>query len=149
MATAGCTTRRPAIWPARNPSRPKTPKPVAEVFRRFAAGETLYRIAEDLNGRGLLPPPTRMHGEVVQRPWDGSRLHRMVRNPAYVAKRVHQGRIVTDGQWPALIDVATFERANARLDDPARTMNRDRRDVAHLLTGIARCGICGEAVPGP
>jgi DNA invertase Pin-like site-specific DNA recombinase len=116
---------------------------VAEMARRFLSGDSARSIAADLNERGLLPPPTRMHGQPVQRPWTLERVRQILSNPAYAARRVHQGTVIGDADWPAIIDAETFAKLRAKFEDPGRCHNRDRRDVKYLLSGIARCGVCG------
>lgn len=116
---------------------------VTEIAARFVAGESARSIANDLNARGILPRPQKWRDdEAHQSVWTVSKIRVMLRNPAYAARRVHQGKVIGDAQWPALIDEETFARIEARLSDPARFTNRDRTDVRHLLTGIARCGVC-------
>jgi DNA invertase Pin-like site-specific DNA recombinase len=113
-------------------------KIVVEIARRFVAGESMYVIAEDLNRRKV-PVPT---GAA----WHETRLKRMLRNPAYIGLRVHRGQVVGDASWPAILDRETFDAIAARFDDPARAKYRGGHDLAHLLSGIARCGKCGAAM---
>jgi hypothetical protein len=56
---------------------------------------------------------------------------------------VHRGEILADvtGQWPPIIDEATWRRAVRLLRDPARRTTTGNRAEA-LLSGIARCPIC-------
>lgn len=102
---------------------------------RFLGGETPYRIAQDFNERGI---PAARGGD-----WNLTQIRRLLTNPAYISQRKHQGKIVGTGDWPAILDEATFQRCVAKFDDPSRKMNRDSA-VKHLLTGIARCGVCGN-----
>lgn len=67
----------------------------------------------------------------------------VLRNRAYLGIRVH-GDDEYPGTWPALIEPALFWRVQAVLDDPSRRTNRDTH-VRHLLTGIAKCGVCRAA----
>jgi site-specific DNA recombinase len=108
---------------------------VVEVARRFAGGESAYSICVDLNRRGI---PTGTGSE-----WRGDQIKRMLTNPAYVGDRVHQGEIVGPASWAAILEQDVFDICQVRYADPARTTNRDKRDLRHLLTGIARCGKCG------
>jgi hypothetical protein len=53
---------------------------------------------------------------------------------------VHRGDVVGDAGWPALVDAERFDRVQARLE--ARRGVR-QKGTARLLTGVARCGVCG------
>jgi hypothetical protein len=75
--------------------------------------------------------------------WRGEAIKRMLTNPAYVGQRVHRGQVVGPASWAPILTDDVFAACAARYSDPARTANRDRRDVRHLLTGHARCGKCG------
>lgn len=109
---------------------------VAEMFTRLVAGQTLYGIAQWLNGE----PAARHPGG---RPWTVERVGTMLRNPAYNGKRVHQGKIVRDAKWPPIGEdedfPETYQRAQAILADPNRLSHRESR-ISHLLTYIPLCG---------
>jgi hypothetical protein len=108
---------------------------VRECAGRVMAGESLYTIARDLNSRGTKPP----HAAA----WTVGHVRRMCINPGYIGKRVHQGKVVGEGQWPAILDGATFYACVSRLTDPARN-TRTGVGVRHLLSGLATCGLCGS-----
>src|SRR5262249_6028375 len=55
--------------------------------------------------------------------------------------RVHQGEVVGDASWPAIIDRETHERIRHVLGDPRRAQRG--RPAAHLLAGLLRCSKCG------
>lgn len=106
-----------------------------EAADRALAGESLYAILIDLNARGYR---TRQGS-----PWVTSTIRRCLVNPAYAGKRVLRGEVVSDAIWPAIHDEDTYWRLRALLDDPNRDTARGQHDVRHLLSGLARCGICG------
>jgi hypothetical protein len=57
-------------------------------------------------------------------------------NPIYIG-RIRHGRELYDGQHEAIIDLATFEKAQALLASRAnRSVTTESRDGVHLLTGI-------------
>lgn len=111
---------------------------VEEAARRFLAGESARSIASDWNQRNISTP----HGDGR---WDLTQIRRILTNPAMNAKRVHQGAIVGDGTWAAILDDETFARLQARFADPSRRVMR-RTPTARLLTGVLRCGVCGGAM---
>lgn len=108
---------------------------VRECGRRVAAGESLYSIAQDLNARGVPAP----RGGA----WIPTQIKRLVTNPRYVGQRVHQGVVIGQAVWPAILDGATFAECTRRMSDPRRHSTRDR-SLKYLLTGILRCGECGS-----
>lgn len=110
---------------------------VREAASRVLAGETPYAIAQDYNARGIVSPGRAR--------WDLTEIRRLLTNPGYAAKRVHRGQVIGDADWPAVLDAATFARLQAKFSDPSRKTLRDT-SVKHLLSMIARCGVCGAAV---
>jgi site-specific DNA recombinase len=56
--------------------------------------------------------------------------------------RVYRGEIHGDANWPAILDRQTFDAIAARFEP--RRGGRGGQDVMHLLSGVARCGKCGE-----
>jgi hypothetical protein len=57
----------------------------------------------------------------------------------------HQGQIIGAAHWPPIVDETTWRATVAILSDPGRktTPGPARR---HLLTWLARCGVCGAPV---
>lgn len=108
---------------------------VQEMATRTLAGESAFRIAEDLNARGIPAPKVGS--------WDSTRIKRLLTNPAMAGYRVHQGEVVGDGDWTPVLDRDTFARLANVYADPNRDKFRGGRDVKYLLSGIARCGECG------
>ncbi|MGP5287853.1 recombinase family protein [Glutamicibacter arilaitensis] len=107
---------------------------VRDWYRRIADGETLRSIANELNGRGK----TTKAGN----PWVGAVIGRMLRRPAYLGLRKHRGEVVGPGNWEAIIDEDTYDRALAILSDPRRIPPRGR-EPRYLGSGIYLCGKCG------
>ena len=107
---------------------------VREVFQRIAKHDAINTIVRDLNARKA-PAPGR-YGDSL---WCPDYVRRVVRNPGYLGKRVHQGKVVGSAAWPALVDEFTWRAANAVLNDPARRITRGT-DLQYLLSGVARCG---------
>lgn len=112
---------------------------IRELARRVLAGEALYSIAATLNARGE-PTPAGKLG------WDSTRIRRVITNPAYAALRVHQGRIVGPGDWPAILDEATWQSCVSMATDPDRRSTMRQGTLVWLLTGTLRCGVCGGHV---
>lgn len=107
---------------------------VREAARRVMAGESCRAIALDLNARGITAPAG---GQ-----WDLTQIKRLVIRPAYAGLKVHHGKVVGMGDWPALLDEQTYAACVSRLSDPRRKTMRDG-SVKHLLSGAAHCAACG------
>lgn len=104
---------------------------VREAARRVLAGESLYGVARDLQVRGIAAP----HGDR----WWPETVKRLLVNPGYAGRRVHDGKIVGDADWPALLAEDDAAKLDAILNDPSRRTRRDG-SIRHLLSGIAKCG---------
>lgn len=113
---------------------------IREVATRILEGEGLWRIAKDLTARGITTP----RGG----PWQSQTLRRMVLKPRNAGLRAHNGRIVGEAAWEAILDRDTFDRVTAKLTDPARRSNNRGTEVRYLLTGFAECGKCNRPLVG-
>jgi DNA invertase Pin-like site-specific DNA recombinase len=109
---------------------------VREAAERFLAGESTRAIANDWNRREIPSP------RAGERGWQLSQIRRLLTNPAYAARRVHQGKIIGKADWPAIFDGDTFDALVERFNDPTRRTSRRSPEV-RLLSGVARCGKCG------
>jgi DNA invertase Pin-like site-specific DNA recombinase len=113
------------------------PSEAAEVARcseQVLAGATLGGLAADLNRRER---PTSTGGR-----WTATELRRVLLRPRNAALREHQGVVIGRAGWPPLVDEPTWRAVVAVLTDPARRTNPGR-PPRWLLSGIARCGVCG------
>ena len=114
--------------------------PIArEIFRRYAAGESLTHIADDLNARGYR---TRTGGEFRISSFDS-----MVKNTAYIGRLMYGGQEIS-GCSEAIIDVETFELAQARRQKNKRAPAAAKARTRYLLQGKIFCGACGAAMIG-
>lgn len=112
---------------------------VREVFARFDAGDSLRSLADWLTAEG---PPPRHHGT-----WNPSSVSGILRNPRYAGRAIYQGAVTGKaGAWDALVDADTFDRVQARLDDPRRKTNKYGHNRRHLGAGLFVCGGCGTRV---
>ena len=108
---------------------------IRDAADRVLAGEPWHRIVRDWNAAGLRPPQG-------ARQWSPTNWRRMMVAPTLAGLAHYKGEVVGQGEWPAILDRATWERLVAVLS-PKR---RAGRPATHLLTGIARCGRCGHAL---
>jgi DNA invertase Pin-like site-specific DNA recombinase len=120
---------------------------VREIVARVLAGEALYRIAVDLNRRGVPTPQMirdrRLGRDGVRRGgWNNPKLRKLLASPTMAGLRVHQGAVIGKASWEPLVPPADHVRALQIINDPNR---RTQRGTApkYLLSGIAECGVCG------
>jgi DNA invertase Pin-like site-specific DNA recombinase len=106
---------------------------VRELAQRVIAGETLYRLAAEMNERGV--------ATVRSKAWTGGTVKSLLTSPAIAGLRSYNGQIVGEAQWPAIIDRATLDKLRAILMDESRWMNRSAR--TYLLSGLVQCSTCG------
>ena len=118
---------------------PEEAQLVADVFSRFAAGDSLRGIAAWLAADGR---PTRSG-----RRWSPSTLRTILVNPRYAGRAVYCGRTTGQpGEWEAIVDENLFDRVQDQLSDPRRLSNREGTDRKHLGSGLYLCGTCGDPV---
>ncbi len=125
--------------------------PVAQrIFRECLEAKGLMAIARGLNADGL---PSRMGKK-----WGTTSVQKILHNEAYTGTMVWGKRaksefdgspVRMEGAWPALIDRATFERAQAMLRERTpRVIHPREVSSPYLLSGIMRCGSCGATMVG-
>ncbi|WP_346922978.1 recombinase family protein [Glutamicibacter creatinolyticus] len=102
---------------------------------RYAAGESLRSIVNDFNSQGIKAPRADR--------WNPTSLRQVLRRPVNIGKRQHKGEIVGDAHADPIMSEDLYHRVIARMDDPQRIKTAVGRTPRHLLTMIARCGLCG------
>lgn len=107
---------------------------IREAAERFLAGESIPKIAADWNARGI---KSASGGQ-----WTNTAMRNVLASARVAGLRVHRGEVVGDAAWEAILDRETHERLRAIIGDPRRTQRG--RPPKHLLTGMLRCGLCGE-----
>ena len=78
--------------------------------------------------------------------WREQVVRQILLNPRNAGLVSYLGEVVSKGSWPAIIDEATWDATRVLLTDPSRrkTVNAPKR--TRLLSGLVRCGVCGETV---
>lgn len=127
-------------------------EPEAEALRwgyeQFLAGMPLAGIAREWNGRGYTTGQSRQErsghaGEPS--PWKWDSVRSVLLNPRNAGIVRYNGEVLdVPAQWPAVVPESTFRAAVAVLENPAR--RRAPRGDRYLLSGLARCGVCGSPV---
>ena len=110
---------------------------VRGIARELLAGESLRSITANLNARGV---PSPRGG-----PWHKGMVRHLVLRERNGGLRVHRGQVVGQGTWEPILDPGTYEQVRAVLGDPARKTSTGTA-AQHLLSGIARCGVCDTPV---
>lgn len=111
---------------------------VREVFRRFAAGESLFTVVQTLNARGMRTNKGNL--------WSTNTIKKMLSNPSYLGLRAHQGQVIGKAVWPPIVDEGMYYTCAQRLK--AQKYGRTRPGKAkHLLSNpVMKCGACGGRV---
>ncbi len=75
--------------------------------------------------------------------WTTTSLRGVLLRERNAGLRVHQGEVVGRGDWEPVLDEDTYRRVVAVLTDPGRRTAPASSAVKYLLSGLARCGVCG------
>jgi site-specific DNA recombinase len=108
---------------------------VRRIFDAYVRhGRGVTAIAGELNHAGI---PGKRGGQ-----WSRSQIARMLRSPLYAGKIVNRDH-VHEGAHTRLIDEELFDQAQ-RLRAARSILPPRAHQSQHLLSGIARCGLCGS-----
>ena len=107
---------------------------IHELARRRLAGESWVSLVRDLNRRGI---PAASGGR-----WSLSSVRSVLMNPHVAGIRTLRGEETATGIWEPILDRDTWEQLHA-LATIYRPPSR-----RFLLSGIARCGLCGSGLGG-
>ncbi len=110
-------------------------KVVRELVARFLAGESLRSLTTWLNDAGV-PTVSGAPG------WKSPTVRGILMSARIAGLRVHCGEVVGPAVWKPIITVPTRERVLARFEQQTTTKRRAPR--SYLLTGMLRCGRCGN-----
>lgn len=123
------------------------------IFQRKLEGRSYSQIMRELNDLGYRTKKGRVFGS--------NSLHDILRNEKYIGTYVyrktspHNSRVAADplatirveGALPAIIDKETFYKVQ-ELMDGQKVQPKARSETVYLLTGLARCPECGQALVG-
>ena len=96
-------------------------------------------ISLELSRRGYRTRPLRKDRQ--SKPFDVRRVSQTLDNAFYAGLQSWQGNTYP-GNWPTYVDVETFWRLKAERAKHAKR-SRGRPPEGYLLSGLARCGLCG------
>jgi DNA invertase Pin-like site-specific DNA recombinase len=108
---------------------------IRRIFALCIEGQPLQAISDVLNGEGIAPP--RGQG------WNFTFVRKILRNPAFKGE-LHQKLQGVDYTLtvPAIVDVETWDAAQAALSARRWVPLRERYVVEALCRTLARCGTC-------
>ncbi|WP_280364243.1 recombinase family protein [Nocardia abscessus] len=111
---------------------------VAEAYEMVLRGHSLMSIVRSWNERGLKSTLGNEFKSQVS-------VRKILQNPRYAGLRAYNGEILGKAKWPAAVTEDVYRAVCDILADPSRRSGTSTGRV-HLLTGIARCGLCGGAM---
>lgn len=124
---------------------PKESRLIRKAIEDLIDGVPTREIARRWNTAGA----TTIQGNA----WTHTTVRRVLRNPRLAGWRTHQKAIARDqngepvrGVWTAMVDQETFDSLQAALDGRQPKARRGARK--YLLSGTARCGVCGSRMHG-
>lgn len=109
------------------------------LFRRYARGDKLTDIADDLNAAGYR---TRKGKKFTC-----NSFYSILSNEKYTGTYIY-GDIRVEGGMPAMVPVEIFEQVRERLKDNRKRTAKFRAKVDYILSGKLFCGECEEAMTG-
>jgi site-specific DNA recombinase len=109
---------------------------VRKIITQISRSVPVSVIERDLNGRGVKGP--------TGGKWTRAMIRNLASNVAYIGKRNWKGTVVP-AIWPALVDEATFNRAQRVLSDAKSQGCRPGR-AKYMLSGVVLCDVCDAPV---
>jgi site-specific DNA recombinase len=107
---------------------------VREMVDRYLAGESLRALTIWLNHTGVAP--------AIAKSWQTSAVRQILCSGRIAGLREHHGQVIGPAVWPAIIAPSERDRVQARM--AARTVAKTRAPRTYLLSGMLRCGRCGN-----
>jgi site-specific DNA recombinase len=121
---------------------------VRQIFLSYLDLRSLQATAAELNRRGWrtkswATKEGTFHEGVA---FNKAHLSRLLGNPLYIGKVSHHGQIY-EGEHPAIVDEAVYERVQALLAANTRSGGAKAKNrYGHLLRGLLHCTACGCAM---
>lgn len=109
------------------------------AFEQYAAGIPKKQIMDELNARGL----RNRNGK----PYGCTAFQKALQCEKYIGVLDQSGIRVEDA-CPALIDKATFDKVQSRLEENRHHGAKNKAKVEYLLSGKLFCGHCGAVMQG-
>ncbi len=107
---------------------------VRQMVARYLAGESLRALTIRLNDTKVAP--------AIATSWQTTAVRQILGSGRIAGLREHHGQVIGEAVWPAIITPAQRDRVLARM--AARTIAKTRAPRTYLLSGMLRCGRCGN-----
>lgn len=112
---------------------------VEEIFNRYANGESITGIVDDLHGKGL---------NNDGKPFTYHFVNWLLKNRRYIGEYSFNGTINMSA-IPPIVSVELFEKCQRRLDENKHKSASFRKvEEKYYLTGKIFCGYCGDTMSG-
>ncbi len=118
---------------------PSTAPVVQEIYQRYADGETIREIIDDLNTKGLRTSK----GNKFTHP----SFNTLLQNRVYIGEYIYDGTVISDGV-PAIVSKEIFDKVQARRERNKRAPASSKTKINFLLTTKLFCGNCGKMMVG-
>lgn len=112
---------------------------VEEMFRRYAGGDSITDIIEDLNARGIRTSKGNRFNK--------SSLSRIFSNRRYIGEYSYKGVVVPDA-IPTIVSKDLFDRAALRMTQNKHATGKAKASERYLLTTKLFCGTCQSMFVG-
>ncbi len=112
---------------------------VLELFQRYAGGESITEILEDLNARGIRTNKGNRFNK--------SSLARMFANRKYIGEYRFKD-VVVPNAIPAIITKELFDRVQVRMEKNKHATSKSKAPDTYLLTTKLYCGTCRSMMVG-
>lgn len=107
---------------------------IREMVDRYLAGQSLRSLTIWLNESQIAPS--------VATSWQTTAVRQVLSSGRIAGLREHRGEVIGTAVWPAIITPAERDRVLARM--AARSVTKARSARTYLLSGMLRCGRCGN-----
>ena len=119
---------------------PLTAPIVLEIFTRYADGQTVKEISDELNSRSVFTNTKYKYTNKAS-------MHNLLKNRRYIGE-YRYGDTVTPGGMPAIVSEEVFDRVQARMEKNKHKPAAMKADEEYILTTKIFCGKCGTMMVG-
>jgi len=119
---------------------PLTAPIVLEIFTRYADGQTVSEISEELNSRAVF-------ANTKYKYTNKASMHNLLKNRRYMGEYKY-GDIVTPDGMPAIVPQEIFDKVQTRMEKNKHKPAAAKAEVEYILTGKLFCGLCGALMVG-
>lgn len=104
---------------------------IRAAAERILAGEAANTIVKEWQAAGVVTPTGKL--------WRNGTFSNLMTSPHIAGLRTHQGEVIGEASWPAIVDRTTWEALRGLYGSRTRAVPRR----SYLLSGLLACGRCG------